>query len=60
MLPTLNMSGDFLLIDYYSKDYRIGDVVVAVSPVDPTMNVCKRIVGMEGDEISSVKIDCSC
>ncbi|XP_016888022.1 mitochondrial inner membrane protease subunit 1 isoform X1 [Cynoglossus semilaevis] len=28
-----------------------GDVVVAKSPFDPNMNICKRVIGLEGDKI---------
>jgi inner membrane protease subunit 1 len=57
MLPTLNSSGDILLVDkrlnltLYQNQLCKGDVVVCQSPIDPTLTVCKRIVGMEGDVI---------
>ncbi|XP_024151788.1 mitochondrial inner membrane protease subunit 1 [Oryzias melastigma] len=28
-----------------------GDIVIAKSPFDPHMNICKRVVGLEGDKI---------
>lgn len=30
---------------------KIGDVVVAVSPADPTRIVCKRVLGLPGDTV---------
>ncbi|KAJ9153424.1 hypothetical protein P3X46_026866 [Hevea brasiliensis] len=55
MLPTLNISGDVLLVEHIS--HRLGklgpgDVVLVRSPVDPRKIVTKRIVGMEGDRIT--------
>ncbi|XP_076879277.1 mitochondrial inner membrane protease subunit 1 isoform X3 [Brachyhypopomus gauderio] len=33
--------------------YRIekGDIVIAKSPFDPKMNICKRVIGLEGDKV---------
>ncbi|XP_029985581.1 mitochondrial inner membrane protease subunit 1 [Sphaeramia orbicularis] len=28
-----------------------GDIVIAKSPFDPNMNICKRVIGLEGDKI---------
>ncbi|XP_004067284.1 mitochondrial inner membrane protease subunit 1 isoform X1 [Oryzias latipes] len=28
-----------------------GDIVIAKSPFDPHMNICKRVVGLEGDKV---------
>lgn len=28
-----------------------GDVVIAKSPSDPKSNICKRVIGLEGDKI---------
>lgn len=28
-----------------------GDIVIAKSPFDPQMNICKRVIGLEGDKI---------
>lgn len=28
-----------------------GDIVIAKSPYDPNMNICKRVIGLEGDKI---------
>lgn len=28
-----------------------GDIVIAKSPYDPNMNICKRVIGLEGDKV---------
>uniref|UniRef100_A0A4W5LQM0 Mitochondrial inner membrane protease subunit n=1 Tax=Hucho hucho TaxID=62062 RepID=A0A4W5LQM0_9TELE len=28
-----------------------GDIVIAKSPFDPHMNICKRVIGLEGDKV---------
>lgn len=28
-----------------------GDIVIAKSPFDPDMNLCKRVIGLEGDKV---------
>lgn len=48
MLPTL-FSNDFVLVRHWgirSGNLRHGDVITAVSPIDPHMYVSKRIIGM--------------
>ncbi|KAM3297139.1 hypothetical protein ACQJBY_039158 [Aegilops geniculata] len=55
MLPALSMAGDVLLNDKVSpRRGRVapGDVVFFVSPEDPRKAVIKRVVGMEGDEVT--------
>lgn len=54
MLPTLNMTGD--VVGYESLTQRFskletGDLVVAVSPRDPSKLICKRIIGTAGDKV---------
>lgn len=54
MLPTLNMTGD--IVGYESLTQRFskletGDLVVAVSPRDPSKLICKRIIGVAGDKV---------
>ncbi|KAI9204019.1 peptidase S24/S26A/S26B/S26C [Polychytrium aggregatum] len=52
MLPTFNFVGDWVVVEFLSslkRDYKFGDVVVAVSPLDPKRAVCKRILGLPGD-----------
>lgn len=56
MLPTVNMSRDYLLVDCkykYNRDrsLKTGDIVVVHKPTDPVQKVCKRIIGLEGDLI---------
>ena len=53
MLPTLNESGDRVLLDPLSKwrrKYMKGDIVVAYSNVSSDL-VCKRIAAVEGDVV---------
>ncbi|KAJ6966213.1 hypothetical protein NC652_003940 [Populus alba x Populus x berolinensis] len=55
MLPTLNLTGDVLLVEHVSHRFQKvgpGDVVLVRSPLDPTKMVTKRVVGMEGDQIN--------
>ncbi|CAN0891203.1 Mitochondrial inner membrane protease subunit 1 [Linum grandiflorum] len=55
MLPTLNYSGDVLLIEHLSHrlgKLEPGDIVLVRSPVEPRKIVAKRIVGMEGDRVT--------
>lgn len=50
MLPTLNIAGDFCLVDkwnhYQGKDMKVGDLVVASKPGHPDTFILKRIIGM--------------
>ncbi|XWS10208.1 hypothetical protein CRYUN_Cryun39dG0055400 [Craigia yunnanensis] len=55
MLPTLNITGDVVLVEHLS--HRIGklgsgDLVLIRSPLDPKKTVTKRIVAMEGDKVT--------
>lgn len=55
MLPSLNPSGDIVVIDRWSPRVgrvRVGDVVTAVSPNNPRQNVCKRVTGLAGEEVA--------
>lgn len=54
MLPTIQTSGDFCIIDKSFKNgnkIKIGDLIVARKPTQPDSWVCKRITGMPGDII---------
>ncbi|KAG6553570.1 hypothetical protein Mapa_004483 [Marchantia paleacea] len=54
MLPTFNVAGDILLLEHLSVKFekvRSGDVVMARSPVNPRVMVCKRVLGLEGDRV---------
>ncbi|KAI4904440.1 hypothetical protein NFI96_031284 [Prochilodus magdalenae] len=53
MEPTIT-SHDVVFSERISRHlYRIekGDIVIAKSPFNPGMNVCKRVVGLEGDKV---------
>ncbi|KAK6945631.1 Peptidase S26 [Dillenia turbinata] len=55
MLPTLNMSGDVLLVEHLSKRFGKlvpGDIVVVRSPLNPNKSVTKRILAVEGDPVT--------
>ncbi|XP_050219662.1 uncharacterized protein LOC126670052 [Mercurialis annua] len=55
MLPTLNLTGDVLLVEHVSRrlgKVEAGDIVLVRSPIDPRKIVTKRIVGMAGDIVS--------
>lgn len=54
MLPTLQASGDFCVVDKRFKNgngISMGDIIVARKPTQPDSWVCKRITGMPGDII---------
>jgi len=58
MLPTISTKGDVLLTvptrfrQLFGMDVpQLDDVVISISPSDPTQTVCKRILGMPGDEL---------
>ncbi|XP_062869218.1 mitochondrial inner membrane protease subunit 1 [Trichomycterus rosablanca] len=53
MEPTIT-SHDVVFSERISRHlYRIqkGDVVIAKSLFDPNMNICKRVIGLEGDKV---------
>lgn len=55
MLPTFNVSGDILLLEHLSSRFeriKPGDVVMARSPANPRLVVCKRVLGLEGDSVT--------
>lgn len=54
MLPTFSVTGDVVLVDRLSTRFRKikqGDIVVALSPENPRRSVCKRVIGLEGDQV---------
>lgn len=54
MLPTLNMTGDIVGYEHLTQRFSklgTGDLVVAVSPSDPSKLVCKRVIGVPGDKV---------
>lgn len=53
MEPTIQPN-NLLVTDRISKriqNYERGDIVIARSPIEPKMMICKRIVGLPGDKI---------
>ncbi|KAI4333431.1 hypothetical protein L6164_018248 [Bauhinia variegata] len=55
MLPTLNLSGDVLILDHVSPrlgKLQVGDLVSVQSPLNPKRVLTKRILGMEGDTVT--------
>ncbi|KAE8734321.1 Peptidase S24/S26A/S26B/S26C family protein isoform 2 [Hibiscus syriacus] len=57
MLPTLCITGNVLLVERISTrtgKLRPGDVVILRSPEAPRKVVCKRLMGMEGDQVTYV------
>ncbi|CAI5514357.1 unnamed protein product [Closterium sp. Naga37s-1] len=57
MLPTLNAAGDVVLLEHITPALHAlkpGDIVVAKSPSNPRMMVCKRVVAMEGHEVHAM------
>ncbi|XP_047342236.1 mitochondrial inner membrane protease subunit 1 [Impatiens glandulifera] len=55
MLPTFNLTGDVVLVDYISHRLgRVGpgDIVLVRSPENPRRMVVKRILAMGGDTIT--------
>ncbi|KAL5990001.1 hypothetical protein ACLOJK_010897 [Asimina triloba] len=55
MLPTINLTGDLLLVERISPrigNVSVGDIVLVRSPEDPKKTITKRITGMEGDTVS--------
>jgi inner membrane protease subunit 1 len=60
MIPTLSATGDVLLVERLSTQFRkirSGDVVMALSPENPRILVCKRVLGLEGDRVSYLSTD---
>ncbi|XP_041053313.1 mitochondrial inner membrane protease subunit 1 isoform X1 [Carcharodon carcharias] len=53
MEPTIK-TYDIIISEKLSRQfYRIekGDIVIAKSPNNPRMNICKRVIGLEGDKV---------
>lgn len=56
MLPTIEEHNSFIIVDYFSHkvlrhSFKVGDVVTANSPGHFYRPVCKRVCGVEGDEV---------
>ncbi|KAI3912341.1 hypothetical protein MKW92_046765, partial [Papaver armeniacum] len=55
MLPTLSQTGDLILVEKISPHLgkvNNGDIVSVRSPENPKMILTKRILGMEGDNVT--------
>lgn len=55
MLPTLNMTGDLVLVERIStRTGKVGrgNMVLLRSPENPNKVVIKRVVGIEGDTVT--------
>ncbi|XP_061057520.1 mitochondrial inner membrane protease subunit 1 isoform X4 [Eubalaena glacialis] len=55
MEPTIQNS-DIVFAENLSRHFygiQRGDIVIAKSPSDPKSNICKRVIGLEGDKILS-------
>ncbi|KAI3944120.1 hypothetical protein MKW92_037322 [Papaver armeniacum] len=55
MLPTLSQTGDLILVEKISPrlgKVNNGDIVSVRSPENPKMILTKRILGMEGDNVT--------
>ncbi|MEJ1278519.1 hypothetical protein NN561_009441 [Cricetulus griseus] len=53
MEPTIQNS-DIVFAENLSRHFygiQRGDIVIAKSPCDPKSNICKRVIGLEGDKI---------
>ncbi|XP_054097460.1 mitochondrial inner membrane protease subunit 1 isoform X2 [Callithrix jacchus] len=53
MEPTIQNS-DIVFAENLSRHFygiQRGDIVIAKSPSDPKSNICKRVIGLEGDKI---------
>lgn len=49
MLPNFNMTGDIVAVEHITphfRGYRMGDVVVCISPAVPGRAVLKRVLGL--------------
>ncbi|XP_065611515.1 mitochondrial inner membrane protease subunit 1 isoform X3 [Cyrtonyx montezumae] len=53
MEPTIQNS-DIVFSENLSRHFyciRKGDIVIVKSPTDPKSNICKRVIGLEGDKV---------
>ncbi|XP_019407056.1 PREDICTED: mitochondrial inner membrane protease subunit 1 isoform X1 [Crocodylus porosus] len=53
MQPTIQ-NYDIVVLDNLSRHFysiQKGDIVIAKSPSDPKSNICKRVIGLEGDKV---------
>ena len=55
MLPTVGLTGDFLLAERVSTRYGLvgpGDIVLVRLPKNPRIVATKRLIGLEGDSVT--------
>jgi len=55
MWPTFAPQGDVVLVEHLSHRFGLlqrGDIVTCICPENPGEVVCKRVVGLEGDEVA--------
>ena len=52
MLPTIRVGGDLVVEANWRAPVRRGDIVTYVSPLDPAVLACKRVVGVAGDTVA--------
>ncbi|XP_053139042.1 mitochondrial inner membrane protease subunit 1 isoform X3 [Hemicordylus capensis] len=38
-------------LSYHFSSIQKGDIVIAKNPADPKSNICKRVMGLEGDKV---------
>lgn len=61
-MPTFNLSGDVIFVEKFSsRNGKLGrgDVVIAVTPQNAKLKVCKRIIGLVSQPSPLVpKYDC--
>ncbi|XP_043825837.1 mitochondrial inner membrane protease subunit 1 isoform X3 [Dromiciops gliroides] len=53
MEPTIQNS-DIVFAENLSRHFyaiQRGDIIIAKSPSDPKSNICKRVIGLEGDKV---------
>uniref|UniRef100_A0A6P7F6D5 Mitochondrial inner membrane protease subunit n=1 Tax=Diabrotica virgifera virgifera TaxID=50390 RepID=A0A6P7F6D5_DIAVI len=61
MQPALNpdkTKADYVFLNRWAvKDYQIqrGDIISLISPKDPSQKIIKRVIGLEGDVISTLR-----
>lgn len=56
MLPNFNMTGDIVAVEHITphfRGYRMGDVVVCISPAVPGRAVLKRVLGLVSEPLLS-------
>ena len=54
MMPTFYFEGDWIIEDCWTYKFRPpvrGELIVAPAPYDRTREICKRVIGIEGDII---------